>query len=113
MYNIVWGSSNATGNLATPSANPHLGRDKETPSCDDEEFENDITMNTFPHSGDKRLGTSDRLQNKRNRGKGKISYEESIIAMENAYGTLKELRQSVPTTTVTLDHVVDIVMEMT
>ncbi len=53
MYDIVWGSSNATGNLATPSANLHLGRDEETPSCDDEEFEDDITMNTFPHSRDK------------------------------------------------------------
>ena len=90
MYNTVWGSSNATGNLATPSANLHLGGDEETPTCDDEDFEDDITLNTGPHSGDKRLGTSNRLQNKRNRGKEKISYEDSITAMANAYVVRQE-----------------------
>ena len=92
MYDTVWGSSNATGNLATPSANLYLGRDEKTPSYDDKEFEDDMTMNTFPHSGDKRPGTSDRYQNKRNRGKGRIRYEDSISAMENTYVTSKESR---------------------
>ena len=113
IYDIVMGSCNATGNLATISANPYLGRDEMTPSCEEEEFKDNITMKTFPHSGDKRARTSDRLQNKRNKGKGKISYEESITAMANAYMTSKESRQYVPTTAATLDQVADIVMEMT
>ena len=112
MYDIVWGSSNAVGNLATPSANLHLGRDVETANCDDEEFEDNITMNTYPHSGDKRPMTFDKLQNKRNMSKGRISYEDSISAMVNAYLTLKESRQSMHTAAVTLDQVVDIIMAM-
>ena len=76
-----------TGNLTTLSANPHLGRDEATPSCDEEEFEDNIMMNTFPHSGDKRAGTSDILQNKRNMGNGQISCEDSITAMANAHVT--------------------------
>ena len=91
MYDIFWDSSNATSNLADPSVNPHLGRDDETPTCDDEDFEDDITLHTGPHLGDKRLRTSNRMQNKWNRGKGKISYEDSITGRANAYIARHEL----------------------
>ena len=40
-------------------------------------------MNTYPHSRNKREGTYDRVQNKRNKGKGKISYENSIRTIRN------------------------------
>ena len=35
-------------------------------------------MNRYPYSRDKREGIFDIVQNKKNKGKGKISYEDSI-----------------------------------
>ena len=47
-------------------------------------------MNTSPRSGDKRPGTSNRAQNKRNKGKGKLSYEDSITAMATTFVAKQE-----------------------
>ena len=85
LYDIIWGSSSATGNFVVPSANPYLGRDGGEASYDDLYFEDDLTTNTGPRSGEKRVGTSDRGQNKRNKGKGKLSYEDNITAMTIVY----------------------------
>ena len=48
MYEILWGSSSATGNLATPSPNPYLGRDEGAVSDDDLDLQKDLTMDTGP-----------------------------------------------------------------
>ena len=55
MYEIMWGSSSTTGNLAAPSANPYLGRDEVAASDDDLDSQEDLTMDTGPREA---AGTS-------------------------------------------------------
>ena len=53
MYEIVWGSSSTTGNLAVPSANPYFGRDEGVATYDDLDSQDDLTMDTGPRLGEK------------------------------------------------------------
>ncbi|KAL5581129.1 hypothetical protein UlMin_013571 [Ulmus minor] len=90
LYEIVWGSCSATGNLAMPTPNPYLGRDEGATSDDDLDSQEDLTMDTGPRSGEKRPRTIAPAQNKRNKGKVKISYEDSISAMATAFVAKQE-----------------------
>ncbi len=60
MYETLFGSSSATGNLAAPSANPYLGRDEGAATDDEVDSQEDLTMDIGPRSGEKRPGTSAR-----------------------------------------------------
>ena len=59
MYDLVWGASSAIGNLVVPLANLQLGRDGAATSFEVLDYHEDLTMNTSPHSGDKRVGAFD------------------------------------------------------
>ncbi|KAL5562061.1 hypothetical protein UlMin_031808 [Ulmus minor] len=59
-------------------------------SDDDLDSQEDLTMDTGPRSGEKRSRTVAPAQNKRNKGKVKISYEDSISAMATAFVAKQE-----------------------
>ena len=59
-------------------------------SDDDLDSQEDLTMDTGPRSREKRPRTVAPAQNKRNKGKAKISYKDSISAMATAFVAKQE-----------------------
>ena len=115
----MWGSCSASGNLASPTPNPYLGRDEGGASDDDLDSQEDLTMDTGPRSGEKRPRSVAPAQNKRNKGKVKISYEDSISAMATAFVarqeravSSRESRQTDPHSEDLFEQISDIVTAM-
>ena len=88
-------------------------------SYDNLEFEDDLTTNIGPRSREKQAGTSDRGQNERNKGKGKLSYEDNITAMattyiakQERYVSSRESRQTGSTSDEIFKQVVEIITAM-
>ncbi|KAL5550387.1 hypothetical protein UlMin_000563 [Ulmus minor] len=70
-------------------------------------------MDTGPRSGEKRLRTVAPAQNKRNKGKAKISYEDSISAMATAFVAKQERAVSSMESRQTDPHLEDLFEQIT
>ena len=76
-------------------------------------------MNTGPRSREKRVGTSNRGQNKKNKGNGKLNYEDSITTIATTYVakqkrdvSSRESKQTGLTSDEMFEQVLDIVTAM-
>lgn len=86
LHYAIFGGSLATSNNAAPFTNPYPQRGNDLDDCDSsgDEENNVTTMDTGPHSGDKRVAPS---RGRKKKGKTKSDYEASMEALASALVT--------------------------
>ena len=117
LHHAIFGGSLATGDCAVPTTDPYMQQATDVDdyvSSGDEE-QDDTTMDTWPHFGDKRLGLSRGRRGKQKRGSTRADYESNLSALASVLVSRfdtgvssTQSRQSGPWD-VSMDQVVDIV----